>query len=214
MATDHEVQLGECMTSIADQHGFFWEYLWGLPENAALREKREDPHTLAPGDIVHIPDLREKEVPVKTGRTWEFRKKGIPAQVRLQLFRGEEPRATEEYTFQVAGRRDQTGKTDGDGVLRVFIPPDAASGKLTIGPDEQVYEFDFGKLQPIETIEGVQARLNNLGYSCGEPNGELNDETRKAIGQFQRRFGLEPTGEPDEATKEKLIEVHDEENEY
>jgi hypothetical protein len=114
----------------------------------------------------------------------------------------------------VQGRGDQTGTTDGDGVLRVFIPPDASSGKLTIGPDEQVYELDFGKLQPIDTIEGVQARLNNLGYPCGPANGEMNDETRTALERFQRRFLLEPTGEIDDATREKLVEVHDEENEY
>ena len=214
MPTNHTVESGECMTSIADQHGFFWETLWELPENAELREKRKDPNTLVPGDSVYIPDLREKEVERKTGRTWRFRRKGIPAQVRLQLFNGEAPRANEEYEFEVEGRDKQEGKTDSDGVLVVYVPPSALTGKLTIGPDNQVYEFDFGKLQPIDTVEGVQARLNNLGYACGEVNGEMNDETKAAIEQFQRRFRLDPTGEADEATQAKLFEIHDAENEY
>jgi hypothetical protein len=31
MPTTHQVQQGECLVSIAESYGFFWETLWNLP---------------------------------------------------------------------------------------------------------------------------------------------------------------------------------------
>ena len=58
-------------------------------------------------------------------------------------------------------------------------------------------------------MSAVQRRLNNLGFLCGEPDGQLNDRTKEALLQFQARFELEETGEADDATRSKLEELHD-----
>jgi peptidoglycan hydrolase-like protein with peptidoglycan-binding domain len=55
----------------------------------------------------------------------------------------------------------------------------------------------------------VQARLNNLGFDCGEPDGVLDDETKSAIRAFQVLTGLEATGEIDGALREKLLSFYD-----
>ena len=44
-------------------------------------------------------------------------------------------------------------------------------------------------------ITRAQKLLNKLGYDAGPPNGQLDDQTRDAIKSFERRNGLEETGE-------------------
>ena len=39
---------------------------------------------------------------------------------------------------------------------------------------------------------------------------KLDEETREAMADFQERYGLEVTGEPNKETEEKLIQLHDE----
>jgi peptidoglycan hydrolase-like protein with peptidoglycan-binding domain len=56
---------------------------------------------------------------------------------------------------------------------------------------------------------GVQKRLNNLDFPCGKVTGEINDQTRAALKNFQRRLGMEVTGEIDQATREHLVKYHD-----
>jgi peptidoglycan hydrolase-like protein with peptidoglycan-binding domain len=44
------------------------------------------------------------------------------------------------------------------------------------------------------SIKELQALLNRLGYSIGTPNGIVGPRTRGAIGAFEKRLGLTPTG--------------------
>ncbi len=50
----------------------------------------------------------------------------------------------------------------------------------------------------------VQRRLNELGYDAGEPDGAYGPRTRKAISEFQRSIGEEPTGKITEAQIDRL----------
>jgi localization factor PodJL len=43
-------------------------------------------------------------------------------------------------------------------------------------------------------VTHTQALLNKLGYDVGTPDGQLGDRTREAIKSFERRNGLEETG--------------------
>jgi peptidoglycan hydrolase-like protein with peptidoglycan-binding domain len=63
-------------------------------------------------------------------------------------------------------------------------------------------------LEPVTLLEGVQQRLNNLGYWCGDPHGTLGDGTRRALRKFQRRCGLTESGEADDRTRTLLLAVH------
>jgi localization factor PodJL len=44
-------------------------------------------------------------------------------------------------------------------------------------------------------VTRAQKLLNKLGYDAGPPNGQFRDQTREAIRTFQRRNGLDETGE-------------------
>lgn len=208
MPFDHVIQPGDSVTSLAERYGFFASTIWDYPANKALRERRSNMDTLRPGDVVAIPDKAKRIEACGTEARHRFVRKGIPAVFRLQLFDQDKPRANQSYQLEIDGKLFP-GTTDGEGVLRVNLPPASREGQVIIGPDRMIVELRFGELDPIEETAGIQKRLNNLGFECGEPDGEMNPRTTAAIREFQRRFGLDASGEPDSATRKKLGEAHD-----
>lgn len=213
MPIRHEIKQGETVISLSELHGLFVDTIWNHPENAALKEKRKNMNILMPGDVLFIPDKTLKEVSKPTNEVHKFQRKGIPALFRLQIFDIEEPRANQKYTLDVDGQKHE-GQTDSRGVLQESIPTNSKKGFLTIGPDEYQLEIDFGYLDPINEISGVKKRLNNMGYDCGEPSNELDENLKTQLRLFQKRFELEETGEADSATLKKLEELHDNPNEF
>jgi hypothetical protein len=208
MPIEHVVEQGETTIGLSEQYGVFAEMIWNDPANAELRQKRNDMNVLMPGDKLVIPDKRSKEVSKPPERKHRFRRRGVPAKFRLQVFDFEEPRANQNYQLVVDGKLLK-GKTDRQGVLQEYVSPWARTGELTIGPDGFRIEIDFGYLDPIDELAGVQQRLNNLGFFCGEADGELDEDLGAALREFQGRFGLKQTGKVDPATAAKLEDVHD-----
>ncbi len=208
----HVVRAGETISSIAFHYGFFPDTLWQLAENAELRETRGSPDILAVGDVVAIPSLRGKQWTGATGQRHRFRRKGVPARTRMQVFAGDRPRAHQYFTLRISGL-EQAGETDGDGVLEAFIPPAARRGVLVIGPEQVEIEIAFGQLDPITELSGVQQRLSNLGFRCSDSPGELGSGTAAALRRFQARLGLEPSGELDDQTRDALRRIHDQRGE-
>jgi hypothetical protein len=209
MATKHIVKQGECIESIAFEHGFFWGTVWNHSKNKELRELRKSPNVLRPGDEVHIPVKRYKAVDCQSGKRHVFRLKGVPSKLKIVVKVEDEVQANVPYVLDVDGKRYK-GKTDGEGRLEHPIPPRAKQGKLLIGEGEEQQELDLalGHVDPVEEVSGIQARLNNLGFFCGEEDGELDPLVEQAIMDFQAHHELEPTGEIDDATKSKLLEEH------
>lgn len=64
--------------------------------------------------------------------------------------------------------------------------------------------YTYGNLLPDEVIANVQVTLQDAGYYFGAITGSLNFETRTALANFQRDYGLPITGAIDEATVESL----------
>jgi len=209
----HEVKQGDSVISLSERHGHFAVTIWDDPANAELKAERDNMNALLPGDVVVIPDKRPKGVSKPATQRHKFRRKGVPAQLRLQIFDVETPRASQDYTLVVDGAVIK-GTTDARGVLEEWIDPGARRGKITIGPDKYLIELTFGHLDPHDELPGIQKRLNNLGFDCGEPTGQMNDKTQGALRAFQARFGLPITGEPDQATIDKLTEQHDDPSEF
>jgi len=76
-------------------------------------------------------------------------------------------------------------------------------------PLNSYYDYDgpiytYGNLLPDQVIANVQAALQNAGYYFGSVTGSLSVETRAALANFQRDYGLIITGAIDEPTVEAL----------
>jgi hypothetical protein len=111
------------MASIAAKHRFEGETLWNLPENAALKNARNDPYVLYPGDKVFIPDIRVKEIPCQTDKRSYFLKKNTREQLRI-VFTDEDdkPIAGESYVLEIDGQTRLEGQTDSSGAIKETIP--------------------------------------------------------------------------------------------
>lgn len=202
----HKVTPDECINSIAFAYGFFWKTLWLHANNKDLRDLRKDPNVLREGDTIFIPAKEEKDENRPVDQTHHFKRKGVPAKLRLRLLKDDEPRKNEPYTVTIDGKIF-TGNTDGDGNIEIFIPPGAQSGKLIIGAgdDEQNYDLDLGRMNPASDPDGVMQRLENMGYDCGLDKKRGFPAVLKA---FQAANKLPVTGELDDATQAKVVELH------
>jgi Putative peptidoglycan binding domain/LysM domain len=204
---EYKVKQGDCISSIAEKHGFSPDKIWDHPDNANLKEKRKDQNILFHGDVVFVPDKEDKEESGATEQRHRFRKKGVPAKLHLQLLEDDEPRANESYTLIIDGNL-LSGTTDADGRFEQPVPPNAKSAKLLVGEAQDEYVLNLGHIDPVDEVAGVQARLNNLGFGSGNLNGVLGPETKAALKRFQEKYELSESGKPDEATQKKLLDVH------
>ncbi|MCM8799029.1 MAG: peptidoglycan-binding protein [Candidatus Omnitrophica bacterium] len=204
--TEYIVKQGDCLSSIANKFGLFWEKIWNHPQNSQLKELRKDPNILFPGDVVYIPDKEEKEEAVATGQKHRFRRKGVPEKLELILCLEGEPRRNEEYELEIDGVFT-SAKSDGEGKVSISIPPGARKGKLILIRTGEEFNLDLGHLDPITEITGIQARLVNLGFDV-EVTGKWDEKSKEALRLFQKQNKLEPSGEIDETTRNKLKEVY------
>jgi len=122
----------------------------------------------------------------------------------------DEPWANAPYILEIDGRLTE-GQTDGEGKIEVPIPPGAKKGRLTMEPGterEKVYPLRLGHLDPITSLSGVADRLNNLAYYSGPRTTEMTPTLQEALLAFQKANNLRESGEADQATQDKLSEVH------
>ena len=200
------------MSSVAEQYGLYPLTIWNAPENAELRASRPNMNTLLPGDELFIPERHMEPVSVVTDARHRFRRKGVPAYFRLQLFDFGEPRSNQKFSLVLDGETTIEGSSDGEGLVKTSLPPGVRTGRLTIGEDEFVVELSFGHLDPISELSGVQQRLLNLGYDCGSTQGKLDARTKVALRAFQAAHAdaLVVSGELDGATLDLIAQLHDE----
>jgi hypothetical protein len=205
---DHRVQKGDCITSIAAANGHFWDVVWNDPANAKLKELRQHPNLLMEGDVVRIPPIRLRTFSLATGTTHRFRRQGIPATLHLRFTDFDRPRADLPYKLMVDDAPIQEGTLDSDGQLEAWIQPGAKKALVRLGDPPEEHEFLLGHVPPVSEIAGVHARLRNLDYAAGPAAARMTPELNNALRRFQRDWEIEETGEPDEATRQKLSEVH------
>lgn len=238
MAEDHTIRQGESVMSIAEGNGFLCETLWNHPKNSQLKAKRGDPNVLMPGDVLHIPDRGEKKESAGLEQCHNFKRKGIPAVVRIVLrkpkeepdgkveqeatdpseYKEPEPKASDDepmadvpYAVYADGKFIKDGKTGGDGKIEAKIPPAASGAWIVLDPGtpkERTVNLNIRAMDPIEEISGVCKRLNNLGYPCPIEEERITPAVADALRAFQRKNGLEPTGEADGSTRDQLKKAH------
>lgn len=216
MSETHIVEQGEYLASIAKDYGFSdWHTIYDHPQNADLKKKRPNPNVLFPGDQLFIPDKQLKEESCATEKKHRFQIKVPKASLKIVLKDSDgNALSNQPYTLKIAWLEFK-GTTDGNGALEQKVPIGVQTGDLHLDKLGIDWPLKIGHLDPIEDkgssneiLSGVQARLNNLGFHCGEVDGIQGPLTESAIRAFQQNYGLTVTGTPNNATRAKLAELH------
>src|SRR6516164_3222898 len=119
----HTVKQGDCIMSIAEDYGFMWKTIWNLDDNADLKQLRNDPNILFPGDVVVIPDKTLRVESASTDQLHHYVKNVTRAQVRLRLLDlKRQPRPNLQYVATVDGITS-SGQSDGDGYITLNAKP-------------------------------------------------------------------------------------------
>lgn len=210
-AETHTIAEGESIAALALQYGFAPETIWDDAANAALKKKRKAPNILAAGDSVTIPALRVVARPVDAGASVRIRRKGLPQVFRVRFLAPDgTPRKELPYLIELedeSGKEQRSGTTNGEGFVIEKLSPLVRTVTVTLGPSREVHQFQ-AELDPLDTDSGLQDRLRNLGYSCGEEDGAIGPATTEAIRAFQRDAGLAENGTADTPTREELKKRH------
>lgn len=233
---DYIVREGDCISSIAHEHGFFWETIWDLPENAELKDARVNPFVLLKGDRVTVPALRAKEESCSAEAKHRFKRKGVPGEIEMVLTElttddpvpkdftnsteGEyevpepptlspKPIKNTAYVLEIDGIL-KTGKTDSAGKVKASIPPNARSGQIKVRPgqpDELIIPLALGHLDPPTTWAGLAHRLRNLGYTVtGFPEGNAEGHTPAGMVEAIKAFQKDRGGTVDGRVSTQLID--------
>ena len=216
MAGYHVVIQGECLASIARHYGFAnYMTIYSHPANESFRRKRPNPHVIHPGDEIFIPELNRRTENRDTDQKHRFEVKRAATLLRLIVL-GENAEPLAGVPWQLLlGNESYSGETGSDGLLEQPIPSDLTTGVLKVevttekGVSSHRWSLAIGSLDPAEETTGIQARLNNLGFPCGDVDGVLGPKTEAAIRRFQKVNGqLEADGIPGPATRSKLEAAH------
>lgn len=213
MPVAHVVQQGEHGSAIVDQYGFsLLSTVWNDPLNADLRQTRQTPDILLPGDTIQIPDKSIQNRTAATGLVHVYVVPLDKVRVRLRLLDlAGKPIENHPCDFTIEDQA-AASTSDGDGIVDGPAPRNVAAAGLKI--DDNEFVVAVGRLDPIEDESGWQARLINLGYlekpdpSFAGAAQTRDREVKSAIEEFQCDQSIPLSGAMDDATISALRAVH------
>lgn len=213
----HEVKQGDCLSKLAVEYGLTWEQIWNDSANSSLKQKRQSPHVLMPGDIVNIPGKKKKKKQKSTGQKHKFKRKKEQSKVRLRLLENDEPIRNVPCRLEIAGQKPRTGQVNGNGDVTIegetefVVHSSVTFAKLFVGeePDVELYKLRIGHLNPHDDVTGAQQRLGNLGFQPGPIDGIVGPRTKAAIRWFQEKHDMTVDGELTDEVGEKLKQEHE-----
>lgn len=122
----------------------------------------------------------------------------VSVPVKYQLHHG--GKSYEGFLDQQGGCDVQLAQASGDASFQVWPYGEQ------VEPVE--WQLALGVLADGETLQGVQARLNNLGFNAGPVDGVMGRLTRAALIRFQEKHQLKTSGEADQNTKAALLDAY------
>ncbi|MBN2170813.1 MAG: peptidoglycan-binding protein [Candidatus Krumholzibacteriota bacterium] len=205
---EHRVTQGDCLLSLAKEHGFSWETLWNHPDNAELKRLRKDPNALKPGDVLVIPERRDKQEDAAGEAKTQFRRTGALARLRLEILAVPTPAsgasgtqegggetqqseggggsATQQGGGEGGGATQQSEGGDGGGAQAPAEPEPLADTAFTLDAGGSIQEGNTDGEGRIDVPVPAGARQAELVLSPGTP-----DERRLTL----LLGGLDPAAE-------------------
>ena len=190
----YTVQSGDCLISIAHQHGLSgWQALYEHEANDAFRAKRPDPSRLMPGDVVVIPEPRQKTESIAVNRknTFVLRRPSAWFIVVIQQDDGSLV-INQPYELALNPETKITGKTNNQGEVKCLIDPAIEEVSLTVWPNggaaqqKICWRVQVGHLHPQDTSEGVKSELNNLNYRSGNITADDREFHQSSVRRLQK----------------------------
>jgi hypothetical protein len=208
------IRQGEFLARIARGQGFTDPaVIWNLPENKPLRDSGRTPVTLAPGDDLFIPERAERTLSGGTETRYKAKVKVSVVRLRVVLQTlGGKALANASGTLHTAGS-DTSITTDGSGQFETVLIGATETAALQLAGSGTtlhgvVIPLHIGHLDPVTTVGGQEARLNNLGYRAGIAGDANAAVFRSAVEEFQCDEKLAVDGACGPATQAKLRGVH------
>lgn len=207
------IKQGDYLLKLAHMRGFVADTVWNDGKNAKLKELRKNPNMLQAGDVLFVPDEPRKKLRLNKEETNVYVARVPTVTVSIVVSDDGEPLKDAKYVLEGMGD-DTELKTDGEGTATFEAPVHVREVVLAFVDRKLRLKVGIGDLDPADTEAGARMRLTSLGYYGGQLEGEeryVADDEKKlaaALRAFQSDHDLEPTGELDDATKDKLVEVH------
>ena len=215
------VQPGDYLAKIANALRFVAEDVWKHPKNAALATIRS-PNVLNPGDVLYVPDVTPTPLPLKRGQsnTYVSEVPEVELVFTLRLVDGTVLR-NEPYVVEGLAA-EYSSKSKDDGVVSFSVPIEVTQVHLLLFDRTLRIPILVGHLDPVETLSGQRARLENLGFHAalttlaadeahesGDAAGPGEAEAvARGLSAFQFAKQLPVTGLPDKATLAALLAAH------
>lgn len=215
MTQQHTVVQGETLLRIAKQYGYQTsKALYNHPSNAEFKALRPDPNLIYPGDKITIPPKKEKFIPLRTNSINSFVVQNEKEYFRLQVIHEDGDDITGKRIVITIGSQTIDTVLPSNGLIEVELNEnDSLTGQVDLylkedqsSPSES-FTAQVGHLDPIDTLSGVQARCNLLGFDCGTVDGINGSKTKAGVRDFQYEHDLEVDGIAGAKTKAKLQQV-------
>jgi hypothetical protein len=210
----HTVRQGEYLARIAQGYGFADpDVVWNSPENQSLKDAGRTPATLAPGDELFVPERADRVLTGATEHRYKARVKASVVRLRVVLQTlGGKALANASGALHAA-TSDSNVMTDGKGEFEVILVGGTEAAELRLAGAATtlhgiVIPLHIGHLDPVTTIGGQEARLNNLGYRAGMLGNPSALQFRSAVEEFQCDEHLTVDGSCGPATQAKLRSAH------
>lgn len=202
------IKQGDYVAKLAAMYGFDAAAVWSDASNKELRDKREDPNILAPGDVLRFARAEPPGRPIRKASVNRYSVTIPKTKVSVIFVEGDRGLANEAYLLEGLGKPLE-GTTDAAGTVTFDAPVHVREVALTFKERGVTYPVRIGNMDPIEEPSGQRKRLQQLGYYDefdGNAAGSADDASRlaEAIGAFQAAMGRPVTGIPDQATSDAL----------
>lgn len=208
---------GESVATVAVRGGLDADAVWNLDENADLRSKRTDADVLAPGDILYVPDRKARWLPATVGSTNQYKTPPAKLFARLQCV-DEEGNALPDSAYVVENVDPPLKGTMSGGVIELAVPGDSRLLHIHLTDLETTLVAEVAGLDPVDDPHGrgVGQRMAALAIAPPVPALATGEARRiveaeylaAAIGEFQKKQGVDVTGVVDDPTRAALVKAH------
>jgi hypothetical protein len=185
------------------------EDIWDHPSNAALRKQRPNQEILAPGDVLFVPVVKPKWLPVAVGETNAFvaTVPTVTVDLRLTQDDGDGNNALAGMTYVIHGlpSGDVDGTFGSDASISLQVPVNVREVTLFVSELQATYPIVLGRIDPVDTDSGLRQRLAHLGYIDDSTGSFPVDD---AVCAFQRDRQIDTSGTVDAATAQALTDAH------